>query len=109
VVLIVFLQENYNAAISILNPLFEKHYSDSLSARDKKYPGEEDNSSWEKTSMTEGNVKKQQSSKTSWRWKSFVTPASCAVFHPGIVDLSPGWFMSRHEVSKPIIWCICHD
>jgi len=103
------LQESYNKSISILNPLFEKHYGESLSARDKKDSDEEDGDNRETTNVTEGNVQKQQYSKTSWRWQSFAAPESCAVFHPGIVDLSPGWFMNRREVSTPIFLCICHD
>ena len=104
-VLTVFLQESYNEAISILNPLFENHYSDSLSAKDKKSFDEEDNND---QSTMKGNVKKPPCSKTSWRWKSFVAPTSCPVFHPGIVDLSPGWFMNRREVSIPILLSICY-
>jgi len=97
--LIVIVQESYNTAIAILNPLFSKHYNESLSAGDRKDPGEEDDDNdQEGGSRPERNVKRQRCSKTSWRWKSFSDPASCKAFHPGIVDLSPGWFMSRREV-----------
>jgi hypothetical protein len=108
-VLIPLLQESYNKAISVLNPLFEKHHHDAIVAGDKNYSEEEDDDDLHITGRTQRNSKKQRCSKTSWRWTSFAKPESCSVFRPGIVDLSPGWFMNRHEVSEPIISCIFFD
>jgi len=38
-----------------------------------------------------------------WRQKFFVPPNDCSQFHPGTVDLSPGWFMNRREVCTTIL------
>ena len=41
---------------------------------------------------------RKHSSSTSWRGKGFTLSRPEALFHPGTVDLSPGWFMQRQQV-----------
>ena len=41
---------------------------------------------------------KKYSASNSWRGSGFQTHSSDGLFHPGTADLSPGWFMQRHQV-----------
>jgi hypothetical protein len=39
-------------------------------------------------------------SKESWRTQGFRSEKPEAQFHPGAVNLSPGWFMQAQDVSQ---------
>jgi hypothetical protein len=44
-------------------------------------------------------LKNSLTTATSWRGDGFRDYGEDGVFQPGLADLSPGWFMSRREVS----------
>lgn len=45
---------------------------------------------------------RKHSSSTSWRGNGFTLFRPEALFHPGTVDLSPGWFMQRQQVCSSL-------
>lgn len=89
-----------------MNGLLRKKYNESLSVGNKR--GLDDRSESSDESSTKDR-KNNLGSKSSWRCQSFFMPDKCPRFHPGTVDLSPGWFMNRHEVLNSICIPSCHS
>jgi hypothetical protein len=65
------------------------------SRKRKRSDGSDDEEYLEVTS----EEKKGGTPKIPWRLQGFAEPEACPLFHPGLADFSPGWFMQRHEVS----------